>query len=686
MSTTELPKVASSRRPKWRVVVFGLAAIAAIAASAAAVLPLVLKRPRAEPPARSAGATAREGADRAAVRRRIVHEGIEVELTIEPINRQGVPGTGLREGDDVVFRFKIADTTSGAALKNVYPAAWLTDRSREETRQKDCVETVQVLIGGSLLSPPELDLNVYHVVTLNEDATLTVIDPRFGFGGTKLLAVVSLAGVGQDWALSRDEARLFVSIPEVGKVAIVDTSSWTVTANLEVGPLPTRVAPQPDGAYVWVAHDPAGASGSLLTAIDVEKGRVVATVPVGRGPHEMTFGGDGGHAFVTNAADGTVSVIDTRALCTVGSIAVGRLPTYLAYSPLADMVYVTDPADGTITVLDAKRHRIVSTVREEPGLGRIAFAPGGRLGFMVNPRLGRLSILDAASNRLIQSGTLREEPDQVAFSDDFAYIRHRGTEHVVMVPLAQVGQAGRPIPTVDFPAGQNPLGRISRPTPAQAIVQAPGENAVLVANPSDKSIYYYKEGMAAPMGSFNNDRREPRAVLVVDRSLRDRGAPGVYETVAHLRRPGAFNIVFFLSTPRIINCFPIEVASDPALAAARDLRMTTVEPLLTERSVKAGEPTTLRYRLSNKAKGSGRAGLPDVLILALSPGGWQTRLAGRDEGDGVYSAEVVFPNPGFYYISVGSESIGLSRNQIPALILEAHPAGPAEARSNLNEN
>jgi len=609
--------------------------------------------------------------EKAAVRGRIVHEGIVVEMTINPINRESSGNDGLREGDDVVIRFKIADTTSGAPLKNVYPAAWLTDRGPEPTVAKDCVGKVQTLIGGSLLTPPELDLNVYHIVTLNDDATLTVVDPRFGFGGTKLLALVSLPGVGLDWALDRDESRLFVSMPELGKVAVVDTSKWSVTHNIEVGPLPTRVALQPDGHYLWLAHDPVGASGSSLTAIDVDGRRVAAIVPVGGGPHEFAFSADSRYAFVTNVPDGTVSVVDTRVMKTVVEIRVGPHPASLAYSPLADAVYVAGVEDGSITQIGAKSHRIVSRVRSEPGIGRIAFAPGGRLGFVVNPKLGRLSILDAASNRVVQTAKLREGPDQVAFSDDFAYIRHSGTENVLMIPLAKVGEEGRPIPTIDFPAGQNPLGQTSKPTPASAIVQAPGENAVLIANPSDQSVYYYKEGMAAPMGNFTNYKREPRAVLVVDRSLRDRGAPGVYETVAHLRRPGSFDVVFFLATPRIVNCFAVEVAPDPVVSKERDRRLTAVDPRILEPTVPAGKPTKLQFRLTHRGSGSPRSGLSDALINAISPTGWQTRLLGRDEGNGLYSAEVVLPEPGVYYISISCDSIGLTKNGTPPVIVEA---------------
>ena len=225
-----------SRRASWGLTLVGLALIVA---AAGALVPSGSSPPRSAHAA-GTGPAARAGRDNAVVRQSIVHEGIRVEMTIDPINRDAAADAVLREGDDVVIQFKIADTTSGAPLKNVYPAAWMTDRGPGTTSQKECVAKVQVLLGGSLLSPPELDLNVYHIVTLNEDATLTVVNPRFGFGGTKLLAVVPLAGVGQDWALSRDESRLFVSMPQVGKVAVIDTSTWLVKENLEVGPLPTR--------------------------------------------------------------------------------------------------------------------------------------------------------------------------------------------------------------------------------------------------------------------------------------------------------------------------------------------------------------------------------------------------------------------------------------------------------------
>jgi len=135
--------------------------------------------------------------------------------------------------------------------------------------------------------------------------------------------------------------------------------------------------------------------------------------------------------------------------------------------------------------------------------------------------------------------TLYALPYSLAYADELAYIRHRGSDTVMMIPLKAVGEPGKPVPVVDFPGGQHPPGRLPRPTPAAGIVQAPGESAVLVANPEDQIIYYYKEGMAAPMGHFQNYGKQPLAALVVDRSLRE-VRPGVYETTVKMAGAGNY--------------------------------------------------------------------------------------------------------------------------------------------------
>ena len=107
-----------------------------------------------------------------------------------------------------------------------------------------------------------------------------------------------------------------------------------------------------------------------------------------------------------------------------------------------------------------------------------------------------------------------------------------------------------------------------------------------VANPADKTIYYYKEGMAAPMGNFSNYDREPRAALVVDRSLRERWAGSLrnhsaIDTLAADRR----RVAFLLDAPRFIDCFDLPAIEGDAVSENHPVR---IEPMAASRSVQVG--------------------------------------------------------------------------------------------------
>jgi YVTN family beta-propeller protein len=602
--------------------------------------------------------------------RRIVREGIAVELEMEP--RGG--GEAFREGHPVTFRFRITDTTTGTPLSGVYPAAWmdLKPESERAAGYEECRDKVEAFIGGSLLSPPELDLNVYYVLALNQDSTISVVDPLFGFGTTKLLDMIFLDSPGEDWALSDDGASLFVTLPDSDRVAVADTGNWKVVEELDAGPRPSRLMLQNDGRYLWVS-----VTGGVAV-IDVEGPSVVARIETGRGPHELAVDADDRTVFVTNAGDGTVSMIDVATLTEVAEVAAGREPVSVAYSSAAGAAYVSS-RDGVLTAVDAGSREVVNRIETEPGLERIRFAPDGRLGFVVVPSRDQVHIVDAAGGRVVQTADVEDGPDQVTFSDHLAYVRHRGSEIVLMIPLDQVGREGVPVPVVDFPGGHVPFGKVSRPSPADGIVQAPGATAVLVANPADRAIYFYKEGMAAPMGQFQNYSREPRAVLAVDRSLGE-AAPGSYETTATLRRPGRYDVAFFLDSPRTIHCFEVEVAPNPELEARRARNQPlTVEAVAAADELRAGEEVPFRFRLVDPASAAPRAGVDDLRVLTYrGPGLDARRQWARPVGKGVYEIDFAPPREGVYYLFVESASSGLRYNRSGFLVLQvSEPAASA---------
>jgi hypothetical protein len=234
---------------------------------------------------------------------------------------------------------------------------------------------------------------------------------------------------------------------------------------------------------------------------------------------------------------------------------------------------------------------------------------------------------------------------------------------------------------VDFPGGQNPPGRTPRPTPAAGIVQAPGASAVLVANPEDQAIYFYKEGMAAPMGHFKNYGKQPRAALVVDRSLRE-VRPGVYETTAKMSGPGEYDLALFVDSPKLVQCYPVKVAADPVLAAARKPKLGIV-PVNVPSTVGVGEDVAVRFQLTDPADGSPRTGLKDVHVLAfLAPGIWQQRQWAVEAGPGTYEVHFTPPESGVYYVFVEVASAGLSFQKSPYLVMSAQSVQAKKESAN----
>jgi hypothetical protein len=274
---------------------------------------------------------------------------------------------------------------------------------------------------------------------------------------------------------------------------------------------------------------------------------------------------------------------------------------------------------------------------------------------------------------VIQTSVIRGGPDQVTFSATLAYIRRRGDANVLMVPLDQIGGEDAPLPIVDFAGGQHPFGRGSRTARADSIVQVPGAHAVLVANPADRAVYFYKEGMAAPMGHFANYGHEPRSVLVVDRSLRER-AGGVYETIARLPHPGVYDVVFFLDAPRVVQCF--ELVAEAAMGAAPPPRPVVVQAL-EPRALRPGEPAAVRFRLLDAGTQEPIAGRRDLETLAfLNPGTWQQRQRAVETTAGVYEVHLTPPSAGLYYLYVASPSLGLQFGRPHGLVFTADGQPP----------
>jgi YVTN family beta-propeller protein len=605
---------------------------------------------------------------------KVVEQGISVEFSIDP---QKQKSARIVAGEDAIVNFKITDTTTGTPVKGLNLSVWMSLRQGDKAPDaKQCTERIRSFIGGSLRERPDVDLNSYYILAMNQSADITVIDPLLGFGGSKLLALVMLKSPGEDWVLSRDRERLFVSLPLVNQVAVVDTRSWTVANYIDTGIRPARLALQSDQKYLWVANDDSKGEAAGVTVIDTVTMKAAAQISTGAGHHELIISSDNRFAFVSNQESGTVSIIDVRRLAKTGDVKVGSNPVSLGRSELSKAIYAASESEGTITVIDEQGQQIVTRLKTKPGLRSVRFAPGGRYGFAVNTKANTINIFDAASNRLLHEISVGKSPDQVIFSDTFAFVRSLGTETVSMIRLATLD---KDVEITDFPGGQIAPDKASPPARADSIVLAPEGNSVILANPADKTLYYYTEGMAAPMGDFQNYRREPRAVLVVDRSLRESN-PGVYSANVKLPASGNYDIAFLTDTPRIAHCFETTAAANPFLKQERQIALR-LEPQMKEMKMPVGQNFSLRFKLIDTANNKPKDDLTDVRVLTFS-GAWQRRDIAKSIGGGSYEINLNVPEAGAYTVFVESGSMHVRYQDLPQMMLLATDDKPAAADSS----
>jgi len=601
--------------------------------------------------------------------------GVRLELRVDHAVAGKTPGR-FHENDHVAISLKITDVANQAPMKSLYPAAWM-DPIKDNAPTTTCAQKVKTFLSGSVFTRAEIDLNVFLVVTMTADGFITVVDPLFSFGGSKLLGMVQLESPGADWALSRDKRRLYVTLPEAGKLVEIDTSSWTIHRSIPMPNQPRALLVQPDQHYLWVACGQGEKEGSGVVAVVRDSMTIAKRIPTGAGFHDLVLDREAENLFVSNSEAGHVSVIDVRKLVKIKDIPTGKRPVAMAYSQTAQLVLLADHAEGRITAINASSHEVLARMKADKGLRQIEFAPDGRLAMAISPDTKGLFIVDAARNRIIQDSRLKGTPSHLSFSDTLGYIMFEDTDQVLMAPLGEIGKEGEPIPLGDFPGGFYKVPALDEPL-LRAVAKAPAENGVMLADTKAETINYYMEGMAAPMGSFSNYHHPPKGILVIDRSLQEQNEPGLYQTVTKLGKAGTYSVAVFLDSPRLVHCFNLPVLPEPQKA---DRIKAALKHLTQKREVIVGEPQTIAIKLVD-AKGKGIPDLTDVvMILHMAGGRWFERLRALHRGDGVYSVDVRFPMPGNIQTYVQCKSAGLTFADGPMMPLRAIRQTKAELSS-----
>ncbi|VVN40862.1 hypothetical protein PS662_05457 [Pseudomonas fluorescens] len=589
---------------------------------------------------------------------KIERDGVVVTLELRPLAEDSM----LREGQFADVLFRVTDSASGQPLSGVNPGAWLDPETvaadAAQGREKSCKSRVGVFLKSSIGARPLLDLNSYFLMVMNRDASVSVVDPSVSVGGiTSTLARIDIKQAPMDWVTTRDNKRVFISMPTAGEVAVVDSEQFKVRDSVAAGSNPVRLALQPDERLLWVGNNAAKAEESGVTVIDSQSLKTLKHLATGSGHHEIAFSKDSRFAFVSNRDDGTLSIIDVASLTISKQLKTGSNPLSVAYSPLSQAVYVADGKDGTVTVVDGASLEVRRVIKVKQGLGPMGFSADGRFGIVLNTLENQVGVIDAATDSLIHELDVSAEPYQVVFTKAYAYVRGLASAKVTMINLSSLGLGRTPI-SQGFEAGPQ-APRLAGDLPlASSLAVSRDDNAVFVVNPVDNTTYFYAEGMNAPMSGYPNRGQVARAALVIDRSLRE-VEPGLYSSRIKLPGAGRFDVAFLLNQPNIIHCFTAVVEPDKNLAKLPGV--PKVEFMLDKSTAALGSPYTVRFRIVQGQQKTQRSGVKDVQVRYFrAPSSRAQAVAAREVSDGIYEAPVTLDQNGAWYLHVRAASLGAS--------------------------
>ena len=182
-------------------------------------------------------------------------------------------------------------------------------------------------------------------------------------------SVVAKIGVGrgtQGIAISPNGNYAYVANYDDSTVSVIDTATNKVVSVISsIGYGVDNIAVSPNGKYVYTSNYNLPLELYLgrqfngsSTIIDGTSNRFIKTVIAGQGPDAVAVSPTGTYAYVVNAGDGTISLINTTTNNVTGTIVAGGFAKSffdgIAISSDGNYAYLTDPYNSTLTVIDLR--------------------------------------------------------------------------------------------------------------------------------------------------------------------------------------------------------------------------------------------------------------------------------------------------------------------------------------------
>ena len=287
-------------------------------------------------------------------------------------------------------------------------------------------------------------------VTVKGQRTIYVVDHV----QNRLLEKVSVKSPPCGGFISKDGTQFFVALGELDQIAIINTTTHKIEAEIslkqESGRYldPGGMAISPDGATIYVANE----SGDSLSIVDLSTQSVRAHIPVGFGPQDVALTPDGRYAYITDFY--ATWVVNTQTNAKVAKIAlresgsehqrtallsdgeeVFRGPRDIVMSPDGKRAYVALEDSGEIAILDTESNRVEKTVSVGSYPGGLALSPDGKVLYFAHRDSDLVSVMDTAQAKVVRKIRVGKHPWDIALSPtgDQMFVVNQGEPSISVI-------------------------------------------------------------------------------------------------------------------------------------------------------------------------------------------------------------------------------------------------------------
>lgn len=259
-----------------------------------------------------------------------------------------------------------------------------------------------------------------HNVQITPDGTKLLVvgspvasDSEEHGGGQHDQVSMPMNGGGIDMSMPTDAG---------GELLVLDPRDLTAPPlEIAVGNHPAHVVTDSEGRRAFVTN----AEDDTISVVDVAAGRLTGTIPTGDYPHGLRLSPDGLQLLVANVQDGSVSLFDLRKLTETARIPVGKAPVQVAFLPDGSRAYVSLRDEDAVAVLDLVTKSVIGRISVGNGPIQLFATPDSRKVFVANQGTAiapdnTVSVIDVTSGSVVATLKGDTGPHGVAMSTDGA--------------------------------------------------------------------------------------------------------------------------------------------------------------------------------------------------------------------------------------------------------------------------